>query len=321
MAADPQSLMSLSVDGLDLSEVAVVGPCQHELPLQVAIGAATATTTTTTGGGGGTATASTSSLQDSKKKRGALMTGCPKCRTMIATATAGAGAAAATAATIIQSVTDGLASKGRPHVTFKYKNCLYSLGIVGDKPASEPATTAQGRIVKVLGLTSLKVLSRGKVVYPHKTMTEEQVSQLLLQISRSDRSAAGSGASHAPANKVSLLVMGTVSGHELTEPQTSAKDKSSNNKGDHGSGAAASSSSMAWWWNVAVAWTGFLAQQAVGIAHSVLVTALAIAQAGISAARDLFYLTAATTAAASNTTNAGAPPPRPPATPGRPSRP
>jgi hypothetical protein len=315
-AVDP-----LSLDGLDLSEIATVGPCQHVLPLKVALvaattGAAIGSSSSSAPSKAGNDTTKRGSSRKDPNQRAAMtpMIGCPKCAAAARTIDRGgqqtAGSRPTTAT--IQSVTDGWAGKGRPHVTFKYKNCLYSLGLVvavGD--AATTTQTAQGRIAHVVGLTSMKILCRGKVVYPSKTMSEEQVSQLLLHISSSDQSTTASSnpRSHHPNHKVSLLVMGTVSGHELVSAASPVP--SHRNASDKNQQGFDAKSSLAWWWNVAVSWTGCAAQQSVRFAHAALVTALAVIQAGCTAARDLFYLTAASASAPTNnnTTNA----PRPPA--------
>jgi len=80
---------------------------------------------------------------------------------------------------------------------------------------SESQTTAQGRIAQVLGMNDIKILSKGKVIYPPTTTSnskddndEVSTSQKLLQVSSAMSS----------SKKVSLLVMGTAIGHELQEP-------------------------------------------------------------------------------------------------------
>jgi hypothetical protein len=321
-AVDP-----LSLDGLDLSEIATVGPCQHVLRLKVALEAATNATTggaaPTIGSRSGNDATKRSSNRTNPNQRAAPMIGCPKCaaaaaRTIDRGGQQTAAGSRPTTATI-QSVTDGLASKGRPHVAFKYKNCLYSLGlVVVVRDAATTTQTAQGRIAHVVGLTSMKILCRGKVVYPSKTMSEEQVSQFLLQISSSDHSSTASSNpdSHHPTHKVSLLVMGTVSGHELVSAASPVP--SHRNASDTDQQGFDVKSSVAWWWNVAVSWTGYAAHQSVRFAHAVLVTALWMIQAGCSAARDLFYLTAASTPSNNNNNNNSTTtnPPRPPAATG-----
>jgi hypothetical protein len=161
--------------GLDPSDVGIVGPCGHDLPLSVAVRSASAGAAGASGVAAATATtaaalvAAAGAKHPSRHRAGAAAPrSCPTCGGQIA------------------SVEDGLARKGRPAVVFRYSNCLYALSVAA--PPSSAASpsgpsavtswqssaslnqqllrgTAQGRIAEALGLASLKVRSeprRGK---------------------------------------------------------------------------------------------------------------------------------------------------------------
>jgi hypothetical protein len=138
--------------GLDLSQVAMIGPCGDTLPLSVAVQAA--------------------SMADGGVRR-LMRATCPQCGGHIA------------------YIEDKLVRKGRPAVVFKYSNCLYALSIVAAPSSPSPTspiatswqsssdsslnqqqrrlllrntnTTVQERIANALGLVSLKVSTKKKL--------------------------------------------------------------------------------------------------------------------------------------------------------------
>jgi len=75
-------------------------------------------------------------------------------------------------------------------------------------------TLAQDRIGKVLGMDSkrnTKVLYKGKVIYPNKGLSPKQISQKLIEISKSDQ--------REKRRNPSLVVMGTRKGENMVQRQ------------------------------------------------------------------------------------------------------
>uniref|UniRef100_A0A7S2XNP6 Uncharacterized protein n=2 Tax=Attheya septentrionalis TaxID=420275 RepID=A0A7S2XNP6_9STRA len=129
----------------------------------------------------------------------------------------------------IVSVYDGMAAKSLsgetslPIVAFRYGKQMYRLTVPsndtntsswrnrivsGSSNSSRPCT-AQDRIAHVLGMrlsNNLKILHKGKVLYPDPKSSSEDVSEHLMDISKSDR---------LKKVKPSLVVMGTQIGKEL----------------------------------------------------------------------------------------------------------
>lgn len=134
----------------------------------------------------------------------------------------------------IVSVYDGMAAKSLvgetslPIVAFRYGKQMYRLTvpfndtntsswrnrIVSGGSSSSSPCTAQDRIAQVLGMrlsNNLKILHKGKVLYPDPKSSLKDVSEHLLDISKSDG---------LKKVKPSLVVMGTQIGKELHINQT-----------------------------------------------------------------------------------------------------
>jgi hypothetical protein len=86
-------------------------------------------------------------------------------------------------------------------------------------PTMSTVVTAQHRIAQALGLVGLKVLHKGKVLYPDPQNKSspypedaEEISLRLLDLSEIDWN---SNHIHQAKRKASLVVMGTLQGHEL----------------------------------------------------------------------------------------------------------
>lgn len=134
-------------------------------------------------------------------KRGST---CPVCEAPIILVTDALSAAA--------DVNDCDNNDNNNKVFFKYGKQYFRLTVVSDARSwfFNPKMFAQQRIANVFHMEGLKILCKGKVVYPDLTRTEEQISQRLLEISAADKS-----------KKASLVVMGTRVGQGLQRQQTS----------------------------------------------------------------------------------------------------
>ncbi len=88
-----------------------------------------------------------------------------------------------------------------------WRSWLY-YGSNNSNSSSNNSILAQRRISNVLHVKSLRILSKGKVVYPDATKSEQELSRMLLSLSQI---ALDKKSNHKP----SLVVMGTRIGHEL----------------------------------------------------------------------------------------------------------
>mmetsp|Transcript_21500 Transcript_21500/g.32635 ORF Transcript_21500/g.32635 Transcript_21500/m.32635 type:complete len:222 (+) Transcript_21500:108-773(+) len=109
-------------------------------------------------------------------------------------------------------VTDGLAAGVTDGIVFfKYSKHMYRLTVRDDRffflryLSFRSLHLAQDRISRLLNIKDLRILCKGKIIYPDSKKTEEELSKLLLDFS----------ASSIQSNKASLVVMGTRVGKEL----------------------------------------------------------------------------------------------------------
>jgi hypothetical protein len=114
---------------------------------------------------------------------------CPICQTPIGLVIDGVVAAAASNAETIY---------------FKYGKLYYRLSMDNRSWFTTNGGLAQRRIANVLHMKSLKILHKGKVLYPNSKKTNDEISQQLLDLSSTD-------------TKPHLVVMGTRVGHELKD--------------------------------------------------------------------------------------------------------
>lgn len=114
--------------------------------------------------------------------------------------------------TPVALVVDGLAYDNKDDtVFFKYSKHQYQLTVTDNRfslwryLSFRSRHLAQDRISKLLHIKDLRILCKGKVIYPDLSKTEEDLSQLLLDLS----------ASSVQNKKAPLVVMGTRAGQEL----------------------------------------------------------------------------------------------------------
>jgi hypothetical protein len=120
----------------------------------------------------------------------------------------------------------------QPCIAFKYGKQIYRLSVDNKNTPPAPQSlwkswiiswmspqsnehnnpvTAQDRIQQALGLVGLKVLHKGKILYPSSSLEPQQISKRLLEVSDAD---------WHEHPKASLVVMGTLQGRELKGPPT-----------------------------------------------------------------------------------------------------